>query len=410
MKRETIVKKRHKFLFTILKTLMMPYFFIIKGYRRKNKFDNRKQNVLVLSNHQTDIDCMYISIHFRRTLHFLMTDSVTSNRTMYKLLDFVFAPITKKKGTNDSTSVRKMIQVAREGGSICVFPEGNRCYAEFQYPVTESISKLVKVIKLPLVLFNLHGGNGTSPRWKNKPRKGKFYGEIKRVIYPDEYNKMSDKELHDLIISNLRVFDSESGNLYKSKRRAEYLEKMFFVCPKCTKSGTLYSNKEYITCNNCGLKIEYTEDLHLKSSDESFKFTKLNDWYQMQKRWVKDYIVKDDSIIFEDDNVRLFTSNSNEQRKLLSDGNIKITDKELIFNNLNSKDKDIVVETRAFNLSEISISSVISGSNFYFSLVNGETYLVKGKDRFNPLKYVLMFNKLETDMKINKRDEYYTLD
>ncbi len=409
MKRQTIVKKRHKFLFVLLKTLVMPYFWLFKGYRRKNKFDNRKQNVLVLSNHQTDIDCINISFHFRRTLYFLMTDSVTSNRKIYRLLDYVFAPITKKKGTNDSTSIRKMIQVAREGGSLCLFPEGNRCYAEFQYPVENSISKLVRILKLPLIIFNIHGGNGVSPRWKHKPRKGKFYGEIKRIIYPDEYNKMSDDELHDTIVNNLRVYDSESGNLYRSKRRAEYLEKMLFVCPNCNKQGTLYSKKEYITCTSCGLNVEYTKDLHLKSNDESFKYTKLNDWYQMQKKWVKEYIVKENETIFKDTSVRLFTSNSNEQRKLLVEGEIELTDKELIFRS-NYKNKDVVFESKIFNLSEISISSVISGSNFYFSLINGETYLVKGKDRFNPLKYVFMFNKLDTDMKNSKRDEYYTLD
>jgi len=398
MKKEKIVRKRHIFWFSILKALMLVFLRITKGYKRINKFDNRKQNVIVLSNHQTDIDCIYISLHFKRTLYFLMTDSVTSNVTIYKLLDHIFAPITKKKGTNDSAAVRKMIQIAKEGGSIAIFPEGNRTYAEFQYPVNESISKLVKILKLPLVLFNMHGGFGVSPRFKNKDRRGKIYGEIKKIIYPDEYRMMSDEELQKLIIDNLKVYDSESNETYKSNRRAEYLEKMLFVCPKCNQSNTLYSKGKTIICKNCGLEVEYTENLHLKSLDPEFKYTILNDWYQMQKKWVKEKEIVPDEIIFKDDNVRLFTSNSNQKRKLLSKGNIVLTDKELMFDNISFKIKDI------------EISSVISGLNFYFSLVDGSTYLVKGKKRFNPLKYVLMFNKLDTEMKIKKKDEYFTLD
>ena len=41
---------------------------------------------------------------------------------------------------------------------------------------------------------------------------------------------------------------------------------------------------------------------------------------------------------------------------------------------------------------------------------NEHNYLVFGNPRFNPLKYVLMFNKLETTMKIKHVDDYYRLD
>ena len=36
-------------------------------------------------------------------------------------------------------------------------------------------------------------------------------------------------------------------------------------------------------------------------------------------------------------------------------------------------------------------------------------YLVIGNNKFNPLKYVLMFNKLETHMKEKQTDKYFTL-
>ena len=396
-KKEKIIKKRHVVLFVILRFFGSLYCRIFKHYKIKNKFDNKKENVLVLSNHQTDIDAVYLSLHFKRTLYFLMTDSVTSNKSLFKLLHYVFAPITKKKGTSDAACVKKMIEVKREGGSIAIFPEGNRTYAEFQYPITDAISKLIKILDMPVVIFNIHGGTGTSPRFKHKNRKGEFYGEIKKVIYPEEFKKMSDEELKETVVSNLRVYDSEAKTPYRSKRRAEYLEKMLFVCPKCNSVSTLTSKGKYIRCNSCSLEVEYTEDMHLKSNDESFKYTILNDWYQMQKSWVKEFNPTDD-VIFKDGNVRIFSSNSNEKRKLLSKGNITLYKDKLVFDSI------------SFDISLITIASVISGSNFYFSLKDGNTYLVKGKNRFNPLKYVLMFNRLDTDMKLNKKDIYYSLD
>ena len=38
-----------------------------------------------------------------------------------------------------------------------------------------------------IVLFNIHGGFGTEPRWGQNVRKGKMHCEIKKVLTYDEY-------------------------------------------------------------------------------------------------------------------------------------------------------------------------------------------------------------------------------
>ena len=68
-----------------------------------------------------------------------------------------------------------------------------------------------------------------------------------------------------------------------------------------------------------------------------------------------------------------------------------------------------MIEDIKFNISDIVISSAISGTKFGFSIGN-DSYIVKGSKDFNPLKYVFLFNKLDTKMKINKLDKYYTLE
>ena len=59
-------------------------------------------------------------------------------------------------------------------------------------------------------------------------------------------------------------------------------------------------------------------------------------------------------------------------------------------------------------MSEITSSSVIGGFKFIVS-TEDSNYIVKGNERFNPIKYVLMFNVLDGPIKEKGGDKYYGL-
>ena len=396
MKKERRVKKRHTFFMNLIKILLRPFAFFVWGYRYHSRYKIKKgEKVLVMSNHQTDFDPLIIHLSFNKLLHTLATDNIFKKGIANWFLKGMGC-IPKRKGLVDFKSVMEMNAVLKEGGNVLFFPEGNRTYAEFQYYINPKIGQFVKASGATLILFNIHGGTGKYPRFKNKARRGKFYGEIKKVLTPDEYKDMSDEELYKIIRDNLRVFDSDSGNLYKSSRRAEYMERMFFVCPVCGKAEMLHSHKQYIHCDNCGLKVEYTEDMRLKSDDQRFKYSRLIEWYEYQKRWILELRPKPGEVIFEDKHVVLHTSEPGKRKILLSRGSLKITPDEFIFRDVR------------FPISEIEIASAISGRKIGFTC-RGKAYEARGGKRFNPLKYVFLFNKLETKMKINKTDNYFTL-
>ena len=351
---------------------------------------------MVLSNHQTDIDSLLINLSFNRLLCAVATDNLFK-KGFFNWLLHKFGVIPKRKGTADLNSTLLMLKAIRGKRSVVLFPEGNRAYAEFQYYVTDGLARLVKSLKATLVIFNLHGGTGTRPRFMRKVRHGKFYGRIKKVLKYDEYKDMPDEELNRLIIDNIRVVDAESGELYKSKIRGEYLERMFFVCPSCQKTQTLYSKREFITCRNCGFEAEFTEDLHLKTNNESIGYTKLLQWYNYQIRWCKNFENPSNKTIFLDQNVTLVTAETNEKSKLLAKG-------EMVLNNSALKIGDLT-----FELNNIEVCSPVSGTKLLFTY-NKKAYEVRGNDRFNPLKYALMFNKLDTYMHQNDVDVYFKLE
>ena len=108
-----------------------------------------------------------------------------------KLIKFLVNPIPKVKSKkSDLAAIKSCIKVARENGTICIFPEGNRTVTGKLGNIDKSIAKLAKSLKLPVILFNIHGGYGTEPRWGQGVRKGKMHCEIKKILTYDEYKDL----------------------------------------------------------------------------------------------------------------------------------------------------------------------------------------------------------------------------
>lgn len=393
---DKIVLRRHAF-FRTMAIPILKIFSMLKGYKNKSHFKIKKgESYLVLSNHQTDYDGLFIMLSFNRHLYPVATDTLMSNGTTSKLLNHCFGIIPKKKGIADYEANKKMLQVFEEGGSLLLFPEGNRTYAEFQFSFTKAFPKFLKTIKKPVILFNIHGGTGTNPRFANKSRKGPFYGKIKKVLKYEDYKDLSDEELYEIISNNLKVYDSASKCSYTSNKRAEYLERLFFLCPRCGKVHCLVSSGNYIECKECGLKVEYTNNLHLKPNDDNVKIEKMLDWYNLQIRYIKNLEITDD-VIFSENDVGIYKSELYEKRTLISKGKIELY-----------KDK-LVIGDYVINIGDINIASPTGGNKFALN-AGDKSYIVIGNERFNPLKYVLMFNKLETKMKQKETDIYYNLE
>ena len=395
-KKNQVVLKRHSF----YRALVFPFIKLLalmKGYKNKSHFKIRKgESYLVLSNHQTDFDGIFIMLSFNKMLYPVATDTVMSNGFTSKVIHHCFGLIPKKKGTVDFEANKKMFRCFMEGGSLLLFPEGNRSYAEFQFSFTKGFAKFVKTLKKDVILFNFHGGTGSYPRFASKRRKGPFYGKIRKILRYEDIKDMPDDELYELISLNLKVYDSESNAKYISKNRAEYLERMFFVCPKCGKVECLYSEGNYIICKECGFETEYTEDLHLIPNDKEIKINKMLDWFNYQIRYINNLEIKD-GVIFSDEDVELYATEIFKKRRLVTKGKLELYKDKMIVN-------DFVIDIK-----DIRNASPTGTRKLGFT-VEDQDYFIIGSERFNSLKYVFMFNKLETKMKESGVDIYYSLE
>ena len=378
MKKNKHIKFRHKVVFKLLKPFF-KLFFKLKYNTVTYKYKLNKGPHIILSNHLAVLDPFVLASSFTRPVYFMASEDLSSTKYS-KYINWLVAPIYKAKSKSDLGAVKDCLRVVKEGGTICIFPEGNRSYDGTLCKIEESIAKMVKLLKVPLVLYNIKGSYGTDPRWAKKARRGLSYGRVKRVLSVEEIQELSNEELYNLIIKELTVPQVPTTIKYKSKASAEGLERILYICPKCGKLHELYSEGDYINCRACGLKVKYTENLTFETDDSDVKFKYVSDWYQYQKAYVKTFNMEKE-FTYKDEGVTLFTVEKGSERKEVITGT-------MMMNNTTLSVGDI-----SFELSQIDNMTVL-GKHKMNMYVNGLTYQFKGDDDLNVVKYLHMYTHL----------------
>ena len=312
-----------------------------------------------------------------------------------KLIEYLVNPIPKNKSVKEIGPIKNCLRIIREGGTIAVFPEGNRSYDGNLCYIDESISKMAKMMRVDLVIYNIHGGYGIDPRWCSKARRGKSYGCVKRIISKEEIANYTVEELFNIIKEELTV-PFEENVRYKGKNYAYGLERVLYICPICGKVQTLESHRDNIECSYCGLKVKYNEYLNFESNNTDFKFKTVADWYKYQIEYLKKFDINIKDVIYTDD-ANLFVVPFKEKSKLLLAGKLEMFNDRIVF--FNEK------ENKEFGLDEIKSMTVLGKHklNFY---IGDNVYQIKGDASFNALKYMQMYYHI-INVKGGEADEFF---
>ena len=202
-------KPWHGFVRNFCVMLFAPY--IRKKYHITiDKLEYKKDKpYLILMNHQTAFDQFFIGMAYDGPIYYLATEDIFSLGLISRILDFLVAPIPIKKQTTDLNAIKSSVKVAKEGGTIALFPEGNRTFHGKTLYFKPSIVKLIRLIKLPVAIMRLEGGYGAQPRWSDVVRNGSIHAYPSRILEVDEYSKLSDDELFTLIQKELYVDETD---------------------------------------------------------------------------------------------------------------------------------------------------------------------------------------------------------
>jgi len=391
-KQKSWLRFRHRVVRNIAYMILYPYSKIKYGITIE-KFKSKKNTpYLILLNHQTPFDQFFVGMSFKGAVYYLATEDIFSNGWVSSLIKWLVAPIPIKKQAGDVAAVKNCIRVAREGGTICIAPEGNRTYSGKTEYMSDAIAPLARKLKLPIALYRIEGGYGAEPRWSDVVRRGKMRSYVLRVIEPQEYANMTDDELFDAIEKGLYVNEAVADGEFHHKKRAEYLERAIYVCPYSGLSK-FESHNATIECKNCGIQIEYQPNKELKGIGFDFKFQFVNDWYEYQKDFINaldtdKYI---DAAIYHD-TAQLSQVIIREKKILLRKAaGIALYGDRIVID-------EGAPDQMVLPFAQISVIAVLGRNklNIYFG---DKVYQFKGDKRFNALKYVNIYYRRKNQIK-----------
>ena len=377
---------RHRVVRNILYMLLKPYCYLRYGIRPERFSQQGDRAYLILLNHQTPFDQFFAGISVKGPVYYLATEDIFSLGWISDLIRWLVAPIPIRKQTTDISAVMTCIRVAREGGTICIAPEGNRTYSGRTEYMNPAIAGLAKKMGLPIALYRIEGGYGTQPRWSDGIRKGKMRGYVSQVIEPEEYKNMSNDALMARIEEGLFVDEAKADGRFRSNKRAEYLERAVYICPFCGFSKW-ESHGNRITCTTCGRTVHYGEDKRLTGEGFDFPFPFVGQWYDYQEDFVNGQNVAaiKDEPIFRDE--ARFSEVIVYKRKKVLRKKSALT----LYGDRIGIDENTAEEC-ALLFSDTDAVAVL-GRNKLNVYHGKKVYQFKGGKRFNALKYVHIYHR-----------------
>jgi transcription elongation factor Elf1 len=200
--------------------------------------------------------------------------------------------ICKRKFTNDIILVKQLIQTIKNGDVAVIYPEARYSLCGTTAVLPESLGKMCKLLKVPVVVLICHGHHVNSPFWNLHDRGVKpTEAEYKLLYTAEELAAASVDEINKKIVEVFQYDDfawqKEKGIRITYEGRAEGLHKVLYQCPACRTEFKMKSKGKILSCGACGKEWEMTELSELRALDGNTEFSHIPDWYEWERANVR---------------------------------------------------------------------------------------------------------------------------
>lgn len=266
-KKKKEVLFRHKVIKWFLLHFVGPIYVRIFGFRGHRYSLKHKEPHLILANHMSGHDPIFIGMAFDVPLYYVSTEMIMNAGFTSHLLRYSFNPIPKSKVLPDIATITQIKRVMDQGGSVVVFVEGNLSINGATAEIPLAIGKLAKFLKRPLLFYTLHGVYLSNPRWATTRKHGPSWGSVTDIMPYSDYQNMPVETLNNLIAKKiaLNAYKEQKIYAYRGKKLAEGLERLLFACPQCHSINTIMTKNDHYYCSSCGLDATYDEHGYLQA-------------------------------------------------------------------------------------------------------------------------------------------------
>ena len=254
-------ERQNFILYRLLALVVSPFLRLI--FRFRYELQRLDGPTLVICNHVTNCDPLLVAICFRKDhMHFVASEHLFRLGWVSAVIQYITDPIPRRKATSGADTAMACLRKLRGGRNVCLFAEGECTWDGVTAPIVPSTGRLAKMANATLLTCRLEGGYLTAPRWGKGLRPGKMGFRVVGKYSPEELKKLDGQQIEALIQRDIHVDTWESQRqepvAYRSRRRAENLQTVLYLCPRCRRSGTLASKGKFLRCS-CAAQWEFTE-------------------------------------------------------------------------------------------------------------------------------------------------------
>ena len=213
--------------------------------------------------------------------------------------------ICKRKFTNDSVLIKQIQHGLKVNKNIvAIYPEARYTLVGTNAILPDSLGKLCKMMKVPVAVLNMHGNYLSQPVWNLKKRKVTLEADLTQIVTQEEILTLDVNELNKRINKAFEYdeyrFQRDTKRKITFKQRAEGLHRVLYQCPHCMTEHEMDSLGTKLWCNHCHTTYEMDEYGVLKNTNGNTIFSHIPDWYEFERQFVKNQILKGE-YRFEDD-------------------------------------------------------------------------------------------------------------
>ena len=271
--------------------LLSRIMLIGKKYKvEKINMEGLKPPYMMLSNHMYFVD---FELAAMGTLPYRV-NNVMSIDGYYRrpwLIELI-GGICTRKFTMDLHLIKSIRHVLKKGDILSMYPEARYSPCGTTSYMPESLGKLIKMNKVPVVAVLHRGNHLMTPFWNfRKPRRVPLHTTMTQILTAEQVAKMSVDEINAAVKEALTYDDyryqKENGILITEPYRAEGIHKILYQCPHCKAESKMDSKGTELFCTECGKRWNLNEDGTLSALSGETEFSHVPDWFEWERHQVR---------------------------------------------------------------------------------------------------------------------------
>ena len=197
--------------------------------------------------------------------------------------------IPKKNFTPDYYTIKQILSVIKQGGNICIMPEGMSSITGMAQPIIPGGAKLIKKLGIPVYYSKISGAYLTYTKHCLDERVGKVEVVVDQMFTAEQLKTMTVEEIEDtmnrLLAHDDYIWNKEKQISFKGKgQMAKNLSTLLYMCPKCGALHQMEEDGNYMKCTACGNTIMMDEKYNISPVGEGSVCPDIvTDWTIMER-------------------------------------------------------------------------------------------------------------------------------